>query len=879
MKKGFFYLVIAYFLAITACTHGQTQKFSTAGFYELPESGREVFSLNPAWKMKIGEVDKPVQLNYDDSDWKVVSLPNGIENLPIEASGCVNYQGVVWYRKKIDGKILNAKKMHFLHFEAIMGKSEVYVNGKLVKEGFGGYLPVIADISKELNFKGENIIAVKADNTNDPVVPPGKAQEVLDFTYAGGIYRDCWLITHNNVYITDPNYEDIVDGGGLVITTDEVSEKSAFVNVKYHLRNDFDYLFKGSVTLTLRKGEDKVKSVTQKVVIAQFADLSQDITIPVNNPDLWSPEYPNLYELDIVVKDNKRNVIDGYTKKVGIRSIKFVPQKGLFLNGKYYSEKLIGANRHQDFAIVGNALSNSLHWRDAKKLRDAGMTIIRNAHYPQDPAFMDACDELGLFVIVNTPGWQWWSKEPIFEKRVYSDIRNMIRRDRNYASIFLWEPILNETWYPADFAKNTLDIVAEEYKDGADYAACDYHAKGNEYFKVLFSHPVTGLKAYAVEKMDPNKLYFTREFGDNVDTWSAHNSPSRVSMDWGEIPMLIQADGYANPTYTRAYTCIHTLNTSSVAHLGGCLWHSFDHQRGYHPDPFYGGIMNSFRYPKTSYYMFKAQRNPKLESELYETGPMIHIANEMTPFSPKDVTVYSNCDSVTLKVFSDGEVLSYVNKKEKGIKYPIIVFENTFDWFEYKLKSRKRNYAECFIEANGYIDGKLVATDIRKPSLRASLIKVWIDDNNLELEANGGDLVTVHAAVTDENGVIKRLNNQNLVFEVEGEGELLLPGDNCDNIVKVEYGIASALVRSTCRPGEITVKVKVKNDGAHAPKEGSVTFTSKPAELKMVFDEELANKKSNISSFRQESGKKKDFDINELKKVEKQQDEFGEKTN
>ena len=138
----------------------------------------------------------------------------------------------------------------------------------------------------------------------------------------------------------------------------------------------------------------------------------------------------------------------------------------------------MGANRHQDFAVIGNALPNSLHWRDAKKLRDAGMRVIRNAHYPQDPAFMDACDELGLFVIVNTPGWQFWNDQPIFAQRVYSDIRNMVRRDRNHPSVWMWEPILNETWYPADFAKNVVDILNEEYPYPYCYAGCDVTARG-----------------------------------------------------------------------------------------------------------------------------------------------------------------------------------------------------------------------------------------------------------------------------------------------------------------------------------------------------------------------------------------------------------------
>lgn len=90
-----------------------------------------------------------------------------------------------------------------------------------------------------------------------------------------------------------------------------------------------------------------------------------------------------------------------------------------------------------------------------QKITRCRTEIIRNAHCPQDPAFMDACDELGLFVIVNTPGWQFWNDAPEFAQRVYSDIRNMVRRDRNHPCVWLWEPILNETWYPADLQKHT----------------------------------------------------------------------------------------------------------------------------------------------------------------------------------------------------------------------------------------------------------------------------------------------------------------------------------------------------------------------------------------------------------------------------------------
>ena len=153
--------------------------------------------------------------------------------------------------------------------------------------------------------------------------------------------------------------------------------------------------------------------------------------------------------------------------------------------------------------------------------------------------------------------------------------------------------------------------------------------------------------------------------------------------------MLVQAQGYAKPDYR--YTCYDILYRTSRQHMGGCLWHSFDHQRGYHPDPFYGGIMDAFRQPKLSYYMFCAQRPTEVNGDLIaDSGPMVYIANYMTPFSPKDVTVYSNCDEVRLTCCKGGK--PYVYRKSEGaagMPSPVITFENVFDVMHDKKLSRQ----------------------------------------------------------------------------------------------------------------------------------------------------------------------------------------------
>lgn len=862
-------------------------EFSTAGFFRLDNSGREVYSMNPAWRFHKGAVESAETKEFNDKDWTVVSLPDGIEYLPTEASGCINYQGEVWYRKHfMPDAALKGKKL-FLHFEAIMGKSKVFVNGKLLTEHFGGYLPVIADVTDVLDWNGDNVIAVWADNSDDPSYPPGKAQDVLDYTYFGGIYRDCWLIAHNNVFITDPNYENEVAGGGLFVAFGKVSDALAEVQLKIHVRNATKNPFSGRVEyMLLQPDGTEVARLSDKIQVKAGRATTVSDRMPVKQPMLWTPSTPTLYNLLVRVLDKEGNVIDGYRRRIGIRSIEFKGKDGFYLNGRPYGKPLIGANRHQDFAVVGNAVANSIHWRDAKKLKDVGMEIIRNAHCPQDPAFMDACDELGLFVIVNTPGWQFWNDAPEFAQRVYSDIRNVVRRDRNHPSVWLWEPILNETWYPADFAKNTRDIVDAEYPYPYCYSGSDSEARGHENFPVYFAHPAN--MQDASKEIDPTKTYFTREWGDNVDDWSSHNSPSRVARNWGEQPMRVQAQHYACPYYP--VTSYDVLYKQSPQHVGGCLWHSFDHQRGYHPDPFYGGLMDVFRQPKYSYYMFMAQRPAVKNDRNAGSGPMVYIAHEMTPFSGKDVTVYSNCDEVRLTFNKGGKTYTYKKDKNRpGMPSPVITFPDVYDFMVDKAFSRTQKQDDVYLLAEGLIDGKVVATHKVVPARRPEKILLWMDNEGTDLKADGSDFVTVVAAVADKNGNIKRLNNYNIRFSIEGEGRLLGGPGVLANPVPVKWGTAPVLVQSTLKPGKIRITASVLFEGSQMPISGELEFESKLSVFPLVYDAADAariplgsasagqNTASKTDAEREVERLRKELNTLKLKEVERQQSEFGEK--
>lgn len=887
MKNNFFYILFSLLCFFGRTTAFSMSQYSTTGFWLQPNTGRSVMNMNPGWRFLKADEPDAYKSDFDDSDWQTVSLPHGLEYLPAEASGCINYQGVAWYRKHFSlGDTLKGKKS-FIHFEAIMGKSKVYLNGILLKEHFGGFLPCIVDVSDILLWGKENILAVMTDNSDDFAYPPGKPQHSLDFAYFGGIYRDCWLVSHNHVYITDSNLADAVAGGGLFVSYNRISKKSADLKIQLHLKNETQKNFKGRIIYELFDQQGK-SILKEKLPILLKADTDAHFTTDtqVPEPALWSPDNPSLYMLHIVVTDQNNQIVDGYRQRIGIRSIEFRGKQGFYLNGVPYPYPLIGVNRHQDFGLIGNAVPNNLHWRDAKKMRDAGVRVIRNAHYPQDPAFMDACDELGLFVIENTPGWQFWNPDPIFEQRVYSDIRQIVRRERNRPSVLLWEPILNETNYPDYFAKNTRDIVEQEYPYASCYCASDVNAKGKEHFSILFEHPeMQSDGTFLVPGLRDDQCSFTREFGDNVDDWSSHNSPSRVNKSWGEGPMRIQAAGYASTPYP--FTSYDALYRTTRQHFGGCLWHSFDHQRGYHPDPFYGGLMDVFRQPKYSYYLFQSQRPAEVAERNYKTGPMIFIAHEMTPFSGADVPVYTNCDEVHLTYCTGGK--THVIRRtplQTGIPYPIFTFEGVYDFMKDKELSFANRQGEVYLLAEGFIQGKKVAEHRREPARRPEKLLLFADDENKPLVADDSDIMVVIAAIADGNGNIKRLNNYAVHFTIEGEGRIL--GDEAigANPRSVEWGTAPVLIQSTHKAGKIKILASVEYPGSQMPVTGTLEIESVTAPVSLLYSEPEMNHSATISLSRKQTITDKDIEIerlrNELnklrlKEVEKQQTDFGEK--
>lgn len=824
-----------------------THNYSKAGFWEVKNSGREVFDFNVGWRFVKGDVKGAETVHFDDSQWAKVNCPHGLEYNSSEVSGGRNYQGAAWYRKHFSIDKINTDKLLKLHFEAVMGKCKIWLNGYLVGEHFGGYLPFTVSLNEHLVKDGDNVLAVWADNSDDPTYPPGKAQNRLDFAYFGGIYRDVWLVATNKVYISNPNEAGKIAGGGIFTHINSLSDNEALLSVNVDIQNDLSSNSKVNAKLQLIAPDGIVAAeAIQAFTVKGGKSFQLKNILKVEKPKLWSPISPNLYRLEVVLTNDVGTKLDGVAIKTGLRKIEFKGKEGLFLNNKPYPGKLIGANRHQDFGYVGNALPNNGQWRDAVLLKNAGCDIVRAAHYPADPAFMDACDALGLFYIEATPGWQFWNNtDKVFEERVYDDIRQMVRRDRNYASIIMWEPILNETKYPNYFAKKAHELVHEEYPFSGAYTVCDNNALGQNYYDVLYAQD------YNADYVHETRSFFCREFGDNVDDFNSQNSTSRAARSWGEQAQLVQAKNYAQSDYEK-YTTWETLCQQPAQFVGGALWAGFDHQRGYANDPFYGGLTDVFRQKKYSYYMFGSQRDVTSENE-----PMIFIANEMTPFSNAEVTIFTNCEEVRLTVYEGQQVLrkfantpvsTYVlmpdgqptqseTHGKMSMPHPYVTFKDIFNFKDMKSMYRGGKKYKSSLVAEGLIDGKVVASTRKVPANRPNKLVLSIQDSGIPLTANGSDFVVVVASIVDERGTVKRLHENAVEFVISGEGEIIGDQSIEANPKRISFGTAPLLVRSTTKAGKIKIMASLVNAGINSPAAAEIVFESVASTDNLMYKE------------------------------------------
>jgi len=730
-------------------------------------------NFNENWLFKIIENSKKdnftFQENETDSNWQLVQLPHTPKIEPKIVNN--QWQGISCYKKEFNlSKQLKNKKL-FFKFEGAMNIAEVWINEKKLMERHGGYLPFVIDFTEVALFDTKNTIVVKLNNKDNPITGP-KPLEKLDFNTYGGIYRNVWLIAKNKLHITDPIFENKTASGGVFVTYSKVSEEEATVNVKTHIRNETEKTKSFLIRNTLFNNDSTIVSIeTENDILNKDLDKEIIVNIKVDKPKLWSPRAPNLYTLKTEIIENGI-VVDFESTRIGIKTVQFIGQD-FYLNGK--KTFLRGVNRHQEYPYVGYALSDNANYRDAKKIKEAGFDYIRLSHYPHSKSFMNACDELGLVTIDAILGWQYFSDDKKFQTHIFQTARDLIKRDRNHASVIAWEVSLNESWMPEEFIDKLTKIAHEEYPGDQCFTA-GWQPYGYDIYLQARQHR---LQHYDTNLKKPYNIseygdweYYAMNAGLNQDNWNGllpEERSSRQLRSAGEKALLQQVKNIQEA---------HNDNFNTPAFADG-YWVMFDYNRGYADDLEASGIMDIFRIPKPSFYFYKSQRDYD-----HPFGkPMVYIANEWKKDSPLDVTVFSNCDEVEL--FLNGKSMGRkspdTNRISDNLKHPP---------FTFNLKSFNKGK----LVAKAFIKNKLVVTDTVISPEKPSKIKVVIDDNYKDLKNEDNDVFFVYANVVDENNTVISDFKGNIQFNIEGKG--ILVGENP---VIVEAGVASILLKTNTK--------------------------------------------------------------------------------
>lgn len=710
-------------------------------------------------------------------NWEKINLPHTpfVEPLVV----LHQWQGICYYRKILNVSKKEIDKQLWLEFEGAMHLADVWVNGQHLIQHSGGYTPFVVDVTGMLHADRGNEILVRLDNRNNPLIPPGKPLETLDFCYYGGLYRDVNLIVKHPVHITHPIMANEVAGGGIFVTYPYVSKQEAEIKVKTQVSNKVGTQRHLTIRHTLyewskKKGRGKkVALVESPLVLAAGTTQHHTQQFTVNNPKLWYPDSPALYVLRTEVMDG-RKVTDCEDTRIGIRRIEMTREKGFVINDKPL--KLEGSNRHQEYPYVGNAISDQAQYRDMYQIRDNGFNTVRLGHYPQDPSVLEACDELGLLVIEPIPGWQFFNKAQGFVDHTYKDIRDLIRRDRNHPSVIMWETTLNESWPPKSWKDQAVRIAHEEFPGDQCYTSGDTY--GYDGFDVCYNDWKEGYnRPNTTSKPGFIREYYDYEFG-------GHYSTTRVTRGDGDYALMQNAWNaqWSHNRYRAYYPWT----------IGGAVWSMYDYNRGCCDNICYSGLADLFRLPKFGLLYFRTQMK---EGTFTPAGPMtyeVFINSHWLEGSSDTLQVYGNVDEVKLQL--NGRVIArqypddkpstseYVSRPDGGnaenIDFPPFTFFNV-NWERGELK------------AIGYKDGKAVAEHVvRTPGAVEAMDITYFESG---VSASCRDLLIVYVNLKDLQGTgCFGENNREVKLEVLQGGELRGPAT-----IKAEAGVASFLVATT----------------------------------------------------------------------------------
>ena len=624
-------------------------------------------TINSNWLFFRGDTS-----NNSSAKWQPVSIPHTWNDQDVMDDEPGYYRGTAWYKKTIFVPSNWKEKDIYIYFEGAGQVAEVFINGTPVGKHTGSYTNFSFPISQYLKFaksgNSANQVLVKVDNSHSDDIPPLSG----DYTFFGGIYRDVYLKALNKTHFDADNDAS----SGIFLTTPVVTENSADLNIHGAFINKSSQ--KKDLVIS-HKILDAEGRIFKEIKSGFKANPGQKITFNQNLKNikgqrLWSVDDPYLYRVVSSISEAGNNtLLDQISNPLGFRWYKFDPAKGFFLNGKPL--KLMGASRHQDFKGMGNALSDAMHVRDVELLKQMGGNFLRIAHYPQDPAILEACDRLGILVAEETPSGNRITETEAYATNILNIQREMIRQHFNHPSVIIWaymnEVLLRppyesgsaqqETYFNnvTKLAQRIEDLTRKEdpyrYTMIANHGAFELYNKvkltkipmivGWNLYLGWYSRTLEGFGVFLDKhhKELPNKPVVVSEYGSDADVRLHSFNPIRFDK-------TVEYTNIFHQAYLKAI-----MDRPFVA--AGMIWNLAEfnsEQRGEStPHVNAKGIMTIDRKPKDAYRFYQANllKSPFIQigSKEWELRTGFAAAeNNLTCTQP--LVVFSNQKSVTLKL-------------------------------------------------------------------------------------------------------------------------------------------------------------------------------------------------------------------------------------
>jgi beta-galactosidase len=736
-------------------------------------TGRKILPINRNWRYSPKATEAARAKAFDDSKFARVTVPHTNLPVPWHSFDEKSYEFVSVYRRKFKLPAGSRGKRVFVDFEGVMTASTVWLNGERLGEYKGGYTPFSFELTQHVDFDGENVLAVEVDSSERADIPPFGYE--IDYLTFGGIYREVALRLVPQTFIENVFAEpkDVLSG-------------KPTVDVHCFLEGSAKALESGlSLEVALYDGERQVTKATGQVQGGEEKS-SAGQTVKLENlgaVGLWELNKPKLYRVEVKLLHNGA-VIDHDSRRIGFREAKFTPE-GFKLNGTVI--KLRGLDRHQTFPWVGQAMPGRAQKRDAVILRkNLHCNIVRTSHYPQSRHFLDACDEIGLLVLEEIPGWQHIGDKP-WQDIAVDNVSRMIRRDWNHPSIILWGVRINESRDNHDFYTRT-NALAHQLDTSRQTGGIRYFQE-SEFLEDVFTMNDFGWPLKA-----PNHpLYLNTEF-------AGHTFPTKTI---DNVERLRE--------HTVRHARVHDQLASNPQYAGGIGWCAFDYNThsnfGSGDRICYHGVTDIWREPKPAAGFYRSQCDPEEEIVLV---PAFHWARGDESVGFTTALVCSNCEH--LKFYMSDELVAEVDPDRE--QFPHLKYAP----FSATAKDVRVGWGDLRIE--GYIGGKKVIE--KKMSGKGLDQKFALLPDDTVLVADGADVTRVVLRVTDEYDAIRPFAADAIRFELTGPAELI--GDNPFTLVG---GTGAVWIRA----GEQAGKVRLT---AHHPYLGAqhveIELTAAPAE-------------------------------------------------